>query len=52
MTKEKLLMTSHAEVCPVCRGEGAEKTEIREWDSGSTKVCHGCGGKGWITVRE
>jgi len=37
----KYIFLSHAEICPICRGKGRlEKNE----------VCHGCGGKGWITV--
>jgi len=30
----------HSERCPVCKGKG--KVEAKQ--------CHGCGGKGWITV--
>ncbi len=37
------------EICPVCRGTGnyeeAENTTVK-----TMKVCHGCGGKGWIQV--
>jgi len=33
---------AHAEKCPVCDGSG--QYEFRE--------CHGCGGKGWITVED
>lgn len=33
---------SHAERCPVCNGSG--KYEEKE--------CHGCNGKGWITVED
>ncbi len=37
--------------CPVCDGEG----KVREYLNGSTipyydKLCHGCGGKGWVEV--
>ncbi len=35
---------SHAEVCPVCKGTGKYIEAI--------PVCHGCEGKGWITVRD
>jgi len=31
-----------AQICPICSGEGKYKN----------KECHGCGGKGWIEVRE
>lgn len=31
-----------AVLCPVCRGEGRYKD----------KPCHGCGGRGWVEVRE
>lgn len=36
----------HAELCPVCRGSG------RWWDplTNEMKVCHGCGGLGWVVV--
>ena len=30
----------HAEVCPVCKGEG----------NYNGKQCHGCNGKGWVEV--
>jgi len=42
----------HAEICPICKGRG-RVPEDPEWDSGpspSTRVCHGCNGKGWIEV--
>lgn len=39
---------SHAEICPVCKGSGKLEDitpiDIRE------KSCHGCNGKGWVTV--
>lgn len=38
----------HGEKCPVCQGEGkipfGMTAELRE--------CHGCGGKGWVEVRD
>lgn len=42
---------AHAERCPVCGGSG----KLR--DDGKTtcpmpKTCHGCSGKGWITVQD
>lgn len=53
---------SHAEVCPVCKGTG----KVKEYDkhfspfgfnfsssfSFTEKTCHGCLGKGWITVTD
>jgi len=33
---------AHSEICPVCCGSG------RYLD----KLCHGCGGKGWIEVSD
>ena len=44
---------SHAQRCPICLGEG----EIRENDVVCTmgpqlKTCHGCGGRGWITIQD
>ena len=34
-----------AVLCPVCGGTG-QKTNLYE------DVCHGCGGKGWVEVKE
>ncbi len=31
---------AHAEICPVCKGNGKVEKE----------TCHGCGGKGWVQV--
>ena len=31
---------AHGEKCPVCKGAGKIKT----------KKCHGCEGKGWVTI--
>ena len=33
-------MTMHAEICPLCQGNG--HLDERE--------CHGCGGLGWVAV--
>lgn len=46
----------HAEVCPVCNGSGKYKeySYFREQTTSQNyieKVCHGCQGKGWISVR-
>lgn len=34
---------AHAEKCPVCSGTGKSEPD---------KVCHGCDGKGWVTVKD
>jgi len=34
-----------AVLCPVCNGTGVYSKD--RWD-----MCHGCGGKGWVEVRE
>lgn len=31
---------AHSEICPVCKGKGKVKD----------KNCHGCFGRGWVTV--
>jgi len=42
----------HAKICPVCKGSGTIPL------SGSASVipynttCHGCGGFGWVTVKD
>jgi len=33
-----------AVLCPVCKGSG------RYGDEGVEGVCHGCSGKGWVTI--
>ncbi len=46
---------AHAEKCPVCYGEGEviDKTNIGASIADATKKkCHGCGGLGWVTVRD
>lgn len=40
---------SHSEKCPVCSGEGIVKKDT-EFSGPENKTCHGCNGKGWITV--
>ena len=37
----------HAELCPVCMGKGEVKYDPT---SLAYNTCHGCGGKGWVTV--
>ena len=55
---------SEAVICPVCKGAGVVPDEVKyTYTDGtatggitgastypSTKVCHGCGGKGWVEV--
>lgn len=47
---------SHSELCLVCNGAGKIHKYETEEDKKSTatprvkKTCHGCNGKGWITV--
>jgi DnaJ-class molecular chaperone len=42
---------SHAEICPICNGRG---TVPNAMDNTSTAevTCHGCNGKGWVTVED
>jgi len=37
-----------AVICPVCNGTG--KLADTASTGGADKVCHGCGGKGWVEV--
>ncbi len=39
----------HSEICPICGGKG--KVKNTEPTAGAEIGCHGCGGKGWIEVR-
>lgn len=48
---------AHAEICPICKGKGKVKIVAPEVLKEVTtdmiqgyETCHGCGGKGWITV--
>jgi len=34
---------SHAETCPVCQRKGKVDDD---------KLCHGCGGLGWVTIHD
>lgn len=51
---------SHSEICPVCGGAGKIRTYLDPLGfgystSGKTyteKTCHGCQGKGWITIED
>lgn len=43
----------HAEICPVCKGNGWIYVDVDgriTWSGWEKKKCHGCGGKGWIVV--
>lgn len=40
---------AHAEICPVCNGKG-KVMEQPTTNPFPTKTCHGCSGKGWVTV--
>lgn len=42
---------SHSEICPVCGGSGKLPADTKT-TSASEKQCHGCGGLGWITVKD
>lgn len=47
----------HAEKCPVCGGTGTYVQKYQPAHSTTTitlqrSTCHGCGGKGWVTVYE
>ena len=46
-------MKSHAEKCPICGGSG-ELPDLH-WATSTcsfTKRCHGCGGRGWVVVKD
>lgn len=43
---------SHAERCPVCGGSGVIPCNDYVITSTTTKPCRGCGGLGWVTVRD
>lgn len=36
----------HAELCPVCKGDGAIKLK----NTDGYRPCHGCKGRGWVVV--
>ena len=40
----------HAEKCPVCNGTGQVKKAPIGGGACRATSCHGCDGKGWITV--
>jgi len=42
-----------AVICPICHGKGKIKREdVSTTDDNKWKVCHGCGGRGWVEVSE
>jgi hypothetical protein len=43
--------SAHSEKCPVCKGEGKIGNDNCR-DCVSTSTCHGCAGKGWVTVQD
>lgn len=49
-------MSIHAEICPVCKGTGKyiEYNKYKEvtFIPYIEKTCHGCNGKGWVTIED
>lgn len=46
---------NHAEICPVCKGTGKYKEYynlVSTTNAWTEKFCHGCDGKGWVTVQD
>jgi len=43
-----------AVICPICWGSGKYVRPEHGYTDSSPKeeICHGCGGKGWVTVPE
>lgn len=41
-----------AQTCPVCNGKGKIKENQGSYTTlpEQYNICHGCGGKGWLTV--
>lgn len=47
----------HAEICPVCSGSGKYRRYYTIGYSSSGEnytesTCHGCNGKGWVTITD
>lgn len=44
----------HAELCPVCQGTGKITKKLKEAITAADlcKICHGCGGKGWVEISD
>ena len=48
---------NHAEICPVCSGEGKitkhySPTDHTTAQTSYSYTCHGCNGKGWVIVQD
>jgi len=47
---------AHAEKCPVCHGAGKDVDAVYgltlQEKKDNAEQCHGCGGLGWVTVRD
>ncbi len=45
---------AHAERCLICNGKGVYVTPPDSYDNSlaAPKTCHGCGGKGWVSVED
>ena len=46
---------AHAEKCPICEGSGRLPLPVEMGTTASRpydKLCHGCGGKGWVEVAD
>ncbi len=43
---------NHAEKCPVCKGAGKVSSNNASTTGPYFGTCHGCGGKGWVTVQD
>ena len=43
--------STHAEICPVCKGSGNTRKKNKASNEGP-RDCHGCGGKGWVEVSD
>jgi len=41
---------SHAQICPVCNGEGMLPQRGTLTGDTGMRTCHACAGTGWVTV--
>jgi DnaJ-class molecular chaperone len=39
-----------AQICPVCNGTGRYKDKLKDSTEATTRVCHGCNGRGWVSI--